>query len=200
MLAALDRLNLAGNTLLIVTSDNGGILDNNGPDMEHGIGAPDANEGHLFNGPLRGTKSTAYEGGTRVPFIARWPGRVPPGDSSALISHVDMIASFAALTGQKLVDAAGPDSFDVLPALLGEKTGREYLVEHGNVLSLRKGQWKLVPVGGGKKGKRGSAQKAELYNLADDLGETKDVAVQHPEIVKEMTAMLEQIREKGRSR
>ncbi len=207
VLAALDRLNLAGNTLLVVTSDNGGVLDNNGPDMEHGIGSPDANEGHLFNGPLRGTKGSAYEGGTRVPFIARWPGRIPPGTSDALICHVDMLASFAALTGRKLPEAAGPDSINVLAALLGDKAGREHLVEHayGNVLALREGPWKLVPAtaadpGKGKRGGKRGPAATELYHLGDDLGETRDVADRHPEVVREMTARLEQIRERGRTR
>lgn len=207
VLAALDRLDLTGNTLLIVTSDNGGVLDNNGPDMEHGIGSPDANEGHLFNGPLRGVKGTAYEGGTRVPFIARWPGRIPPGTSDALVCHADMLASVAALTGRELPEAAGPDSFNVLAALLGDKAGREHLVEHAhsNVLALRVGPWKLVPAAGagagkGKRGGKRGPAAAELYNLADDLGETRDVADRHPEVVREMTERLEQIRERGRTR
>jgi len=115
-----------------------------------------------------------------------------------------MLASFAALTGQKLIEAAGPDSFNILPALLGDKTGREYLVEQGRVLSLRKGTWKLVPTGaGGGKGKKAGKRAPstpELYNLADDLSETKNVAAQHPDIVKEMSAKLEEIKSKGRSR
>jgi arylsulfatase A-like enzyme len=204
VLAALDRLKLTDNTLVIVTSDNGGVLDNNGPDKEHGIGSPEANNGHLHNGMLRGGKGSPFEGGTRVPFLARWPGHIPQGDSAALICHVDMLASFAALTGQKLPDTAGPDSFDVLPALLGGTTGRETLVEHGGVLALRQGTWKLIPPAEGAKAKknkkRGTGPDAQLYNLANDLGETKNVAAEHPDRVREMTAVLDRIREQGRSR
>ena len=194
---ALEKLKLADNTLLIVTSDNGGVLDANGPDKEHG-GTVESNNGHLHNGPLRGGKGTPFEGGTRLPFIARWPGHVAPGDSDALICHVDMLASFAALTGQKLPDTAGPDSFNVLPALLGGKTGREHLVEVGN--GLRLGQWKLIDVpAGARKGKR-PGTGVQLYNLATDLGETNNLAAQHPDIVEKMSKMLDEIREKGRSR
>ncbi len=204
VLAALERLKLAENTLVIVTSDNGGVLDNNGPDKEHGVGSPEANNGHAFNGPLRGTKGSAYEGGTRVPFIARWPGHIPTGDSAALLCHADMLASFAALTGQKLPETAAPDSFNVLPALLGDKTGREVLVEQGGVLALRKGTWKLIPPAQGGKVKRGkkggAAPGAQLYDLATDLGETRNVADQHPDLVESMTAQLDKIRDAGRSR
>ncbi len=205
VLASLERLKLADNTLVIVTSDNGGVLDPNGPDTEHG-GTVETNNGHLHNGPLRAGKGSPYEGGTRVPFLVRWPGRIKPGVSDALICHVDMLASMAAMTGQRLVEAAGPDSFNVLPALLGEKLGkpcRDHLVEHGNRLAIRKGPWKLIPgdtaVAAAKKKKK-SAGANELYNLAEDIGETNNVAATHPELVKEMTALLQRIRENGRSR
>jgi arylsulfatase A-like enzyme len=141
-----------------------------------------------------------------VPFLVRWPGRIRPGVSAELICHVDMLATMAALTGQTLPAEAGPDSFNVLPALLGEKLAkpcREHLVEHGNVLALRKGPWKLIPAGGakpGKKSKPGAAAGVQLYNLTDDLGETNNIASQHPEIVQEMTALLQRVREQGRSR
>jgi arylsulfatase A-like enzyme len=205
VMAALDRLKLANNTLIIVTSDNGGVLDTNGPDHVNS-GTVETNDGHPQNGVLRGTKGSPYEGGTRVPFIARWPGHVKTGTSGELICHVDMLATAAALTGQKLAGAAGPDSFSILPALLGEKLDkpcRDHLVEQGSALALRKGSWKLIPAapaGKGKKGKGRGPKSAELYNLADDLSETKNVADQHPEIVKEMTALLQTVHEKGRSR
>jgi len=203
---ALQRLQLADDTLVIVTSDNGGTLDNNGPDTEHGVGSPDANSGHLHNGLLRGGKGSGYEGGTRVPFIARWPGRIQPGTSSALIAHVDMLASFAAFTGQTLAEADGPDSFNVLPALLDGKPGRAHLVEHGRGLNLRLGTWKYLPPqnAAGKKGRKakpsGPVPRGELYDLSQDIGETQNVASQHPEIVKKMQAMLKEIDAKGRSR
>ena len=222
VLAALDRCKLAEKTLVIITSDNGGILDSNGPDKEHG-GTVESNNGHLFNGVLRGTKGTIWEGGTRLPLLTRWPGHIQPGVSGALLCHVDMLASFAALTGQQLAAGDGPDSVNVLPALLGEKTDqpcREWLIEqnnNGSALALRKNEWKFIPGhGGGKAARRKKAQpekpseavadndlppaSGELYNLAADLSETKNIAAQHPEIAKEMAAKLKQIHEQGRSR
>ncbi len=223
VLDTLDRLQLAGRTLVIVTSDNGGVLDNNGPDKVHGIGDPDATNGHRPNGPLRGTKGTLWEGGTRVPFIASWPGRIAPGVSDALICHVDMLASFAALTGQTLAEADGPDSFNVLPELLGEKRQkpcRDHLVVQNNTggaVALRVGPWKYIPgAPGGRAARRKKAEPGkpseaapgkdipppagQLFNLADDIGETKDVAAGNPKRVAEMAARLREIQTKGRSR
>jgi len=220
---ALRRLGLADSTLVIVTSDNGGILDNNGPDAEHGVGPPGANNGHLFNGVLRGTKGTVWEGGTRLPFIIRWPGHIKPGVSDALICQVDMLASFAALTGQSLASADGPDSLNVLPAMLGQHTDRpcrEFLIEQnnsGSALAIRKGTWKYIPRQGGSKAVRRKKPKprdpseavadrdlpsvsGQLYNLADDLSETKNVAASHPEIVAELAARLGEFKKNGRSR
>jgi arylsulfatase A-like enzyme len=223
VLDTLDRLKLAENTLVIVTSDNGGVLDNNGPDKEHGIGSPEANNGHAFNGVLRGTKGTVWEGGTRLPFITRWPGHIQPGVSTALICQVDMLASFAALTSQQLADADAPDSFNVLPALLGEKTDkpcREFLIEqnnNGSALALRKNNWKFIPGHpGGKAARRKKAEPekpseavadrdlpppiGELYNLATDLSETTNIAALHRDIVAELSAKLEELKSKPRSR
>ncbi|MBI4877643.1 MAG: sulfatase-like hydrolase/transferase, partial [Acidobacteria bacterium] len=199
--AALDKLNLAGNTLLIVTSDNGPVVDDGYAD-----GSVEALDGHAPAGPLRGGKYSIYEGGTRVPFIARWPKRIKPGVSDALIGQYDFMASFAALTGRSLAEDAGPDSINVLPALLGEsRQGRDHLVEHAQGLALRQGNWKLVaptvPAGGGKKQAGKNAVRApELYNLAGDVGETKDLAGQNPQLVREMLTRLEKIRSSGRSR
>jgi len=201
IMEALDRLNLADRTLLVVTSDNGGVLDANGPDTVHG-GTVETNNGHAYNGPLRGNKGSVYEGGTRVPLVARWPGKVKAGVSDELICHVDMLATAAALTGQTLPDDAGPDSFNILAALLGQAGGtpcRDHLVEHGGGLAIRKGPWKCIP-GGGKGKAKGAAGGAQLYNLADDIGETRNVAAMHPEIVKELSALLDEVRRKGRSR
>ena len=115
--------------------------------------------------------------------------------------------SFAALTGQKLDDADAPDSFNVLPALLGEsKTGRDHLVEHASVLSLRLGHWKYIEPSEGPKVNRntntelGNDPMGQLYNLAADLGETRNLASEHPDRVKEMSALLQKLREQGRSR
>jgi len=205
VLETLDRLNLADNTLVIVSSDNGGVMDDGYQD-----GAVEDANGHRCNGPLHGYKGSLWEGGHREPFLARWPGRITPGSTSdELICLVDLMATFAAVAGQKLTGEAGPDSFNALPALLGEKRDkpvRDHLVLQAggvNRLALRKGQWKLIPGnpgGKGPKGKKVAATRVQLFNLADDLGELKDVAAQHPETVKEMSALLEQVRTQGRSR
>jgi arylsulfatase A-like enzyme len=208
VMAAVDRLGLAGNTLLIATSDNGPVLDDGYAD-----GAVADLHAHAPAGPLRGGKYSSYEGGTRMPFLLRWPKRVKPGVSDALVCQIDLLASLAALVGQELPDDAGPDSFNVLPALLGEsKQGRDHLVEQGRGLALRQGAWKFIPKAqprGRKaaKGKKaappadaGAAPQGELYNLADDLGEMKDLAARHGDKVKEMADLLQAIRRKGRTR
>ena len=192
VMETLDRLKLTNDTLLIVTSDNGPVVDDGYAD-----GSVEKLNGHTPAGPLKGGKYSLYEGGTRMPFIARWPGRIKPGVSDVLVCQVDFLASFAALAGQKIDASAGPDSLNVLPALLGEsKKGREYLVEHAGGLALRKGEWKLIP-------KRTQAKKeipTELYNLKSDIGETKNVAAENPKMVEEMTAELEKVKSAGRSR
>ncbi len=211
VLEALDRLQLNEQTLVIVTSDNGGTLDDNGPDVEHGMGTRDMDSGHLHNGPWRAGKGSAYEGGTRVPFIARWTGRIPSGTSDALLAHVDMLATLAALTGQSLSAQDAPDSFQILPALLTGAPGRDHLVEQGRTLALRQGSWKYLPAAGsdpvkgqakGKKRKldQGVVTQAELYHLGDDPGETKNLAREKTDIVRQLQNQLDRIQEQGRSR
>jgi len=206
VLAALDRLKLADNTLVIFSSDNGGVLDPNGPDVEHG-GTVETNNGHLFNGPLSGTKGGLIEGGHRVPFIARWPGRIKAGGvSKQMISLVDLLATFAAVTGAALPPEAGPDSINVLPALLDASLAepvRKDLVMHSGAgaLAIREGDWKLIPAGGqGQPAKKKGAAGGALYNLAQDLGEQKNLYAEHPEIVKRLADLLEKYRTEGRSR
>ena len=203
VLKTLDKLKLADNTLVFVTSDNGGVLDHG--DTVERDGDVKSNNGHAFNGPLRGTKGTAYEGGTRVPLIAYWPGKIKPGTSDELVCLVDTLATCAALTRQPLAANAGPDSFNLLPVLLGEKRDkpvRDHLIEHSQRMGVRQGPWKLLTAGRGKKPAKGTEAnpRPELYNLADDIGETNDLAKQYPEKVKELTALLEQVRREGRSR
>jgi arylsulfatase A-like enzyme len=189
--AALDRLGLANDTLVILSSDNGGVMDDGYAD-----GAVRDANGHRCNGPLRGFKGGLYEGGTREPFIARWPGHVPAGKTSGdLVCLVDMLATTAAVAGRELPAEAGPDSFNVLPVLLGQKAVRDHVVIHGGGRqAIRQGPWKLIPPA------RAGGAAVELYNLADDLGETKNVAADHPDKVKELTARLQQIRQSGHSR
>jgi arylsulfatase A-like enzyme len=149
---------------------------------------------HKPAGPLRGGKSTVFEGGTREPFLVRWPGHVPAGKTSdALVCQIDLLASLAALTEQKLPNLAGPDSVNVLPALLGNAPqGRESLVEQGRAIAVRQGKWKLIEAGDGPKA------APQLYNLADDLGETRNLAAKEPARVAELSQLLESIRHKGR--
>jgi len=193
LLATLDRLKLTGNTLVIFTSDNGPVVDDGYDD-----GSVEALGSHKPAGPFRGGKYSIYEGGTRVPFLASWPARVKPGVSDALISQVDLSASFAALTGRPPAGAVGPDSLDVLPALLGEsRKGRDHLVEHAQGIALRKGPWKLIPARAAQ-GKK-AASSLELFNLDGDIGETKNVAAANPEVVREVSALLEKVRTGGRS-
>jgi len=202
ILKALDRLNLTGNTLVILSSDNGPVVDDGYRD-----GAVENLNGNKPAGRLRGGKYSAYDGGTRVPFIVRWPGHVKPGDTDALVSQTDFTATFAALTGQTLTAADAPDSFNVLPALLGQsKIGRDHLVEHAGVLSLIEGRWKLIEPGKGPKvlvntsTETGQAPQPQVYDLQTDLGEKHNVAAEHPDIVEKLSARLKKIRNDGRSR
>jgi arylsulfatase A-like enzyme len=193
ILEKLDTLGLTENTLVILSSDNGGLHDNNGPDAKHGIGDPDATNGHRPNGVLRGTKSTVWEGGTRVPFIVRWPAKVKPGTSAALMSQMDLTASLAALTNGKIPAGQARDSENHLAALLGDDPkGRECLIEQSNnglPFGFRQGSLKLIP-NVGRQGSKG----IELYNLAEDLSESKNIAAAHPEKVTEMKAKLERLK------
>ena len=198
----LDRLNLTENTLLILTSDNGPVVDDGYQDQ-----AVEKLSGHKPSGPLRGGKYSAFDAGTRVPFTVRWPEPITPGESDALSCQIDFIASLAALTGQKINAGDAPDSFDVLPALMGKSSsGRNHLVEHAGTFSLIKGHWKYIEPSNGAKIawhvniELGNDPQPQLYNLKDDLGEIHNLATDHPEIVKELAALLEKIKIDGRSR
>jgi arylsulfatase A-like enzyme len=199
VIAALEKHNLADNTLVIFTSDNGPVVDDGYAD-----GAAADLNGHKPAGPLRGGKYSLYEGGTRVPFIVSWPGRVKAGESDAIVTQVDFMASFAALLGKELPADAAPDSFNVMPALLGEsKTGRQYVIEHaGGAQSIRKGNWKLVPNPPRPRAQqnRGAAGPPELYDLVNDIGETKNLAKEHPDVVEELSDLLEKVQAQDRTR
>ncbi|MEO6036113.1 MAG: arylsulfatase [Verrucomicrobiota bacterium] len=201
IMKTISRLRLDENTLIIVTSDNGPVLDDGYAD-----GAVKDLNGHKPAGPLRGGKYSVYEAGTRVPFVARWPKRIKPGESAALISQVDCFATFAALAGQKLSPEAAPDSFDILPALLGNSNeAREYFVEDARVQSLRKGPWKFIAAAetaqkSAGAANRGIASGPQLYNLSDDIGETKNLAEQNPDLTKELAEKLSQFQTVNRTR
>ena len=178
------ELGLADNTLIIFTSDNG-------PHQEAGADPDYFNS----NGPLRGYKRDLYEGGIRVPMIARWPGRIAAGSETEHISAFwDVFPTLAQLVGQSVTEDR--DGISFLPTLTGEgeQTQHEYLYwefhERGGRLAARKGDWKAVqyevlsqPDG-----------PLELYDLATDVGEQNDVAAQHPEVVEEMKAVFRSAR------
>jgi arylsulfatase A-like enzyme len=202
VLETLDRLKLAERTLVVFTSDNGPVVDDGYQDE-----AVEKLNGHRPAGPLRGGKYSAFDGGTRVPMIVRWPGRVKPDVSDALVGQVDLLASFAALTGQALGPQDGPDSLEAMGALLGEsRTGRDQLVEQGGALSLITVRWKLISPSQGPKVNRetntelGNDPQPQLYDLTVDLGERRNVAAEHPDVVRDLTERLDRIRQEGRSR
>jgi arylsulfatase A-like enzyme len=196
---ALNELGLADNTLLILTSDNGPVLnDGYMDDAAERVGD------HRPSGPLRGGKGSLFEGGTRGPFVVRWPAKVKAGSSDALVCQVDLIASLARLVGEKLNEGTAPDSSDVLSALMGESgVGRDALVEQGAGLALRNGNWKYIaprpgpPVNPNTRTELGASGRPQLYNLEDDLAETRNVAMQHPEKVAELARLLDQVRAAG---
>lgn len=196
LVEALERHGLLDSTLIVFSSDNGGVLnDGYQDDAVAKLGS------HRPNGPFRGGKYSNFEGGTRIPMVVHWPARVQGGTSDALISQVDFLRSFAALNGVNLPPGAGPDSENVLNALLGEsKQGRQLLVEQAGALSLRDGPWKYISPGKGAKVDRGTNTELgndpapQLYDLAADVGEKRNIASQHPDRVRTMAAKLEKIR------
>jgi arylsulfatase A-like enzyme len=199
ILAALDRLDLAKDTIVIWSSDNGPVVDDGYQDD-----AVKKLGDHKPAGPWRGGKYSNFEGGTRVPFLVRWPARVKPGVSEALVCQVDFPASFAALTGQEFPSATGPDSVNILPVLLGEsKARRDHLIEHASVLSVRQGPWKYIEPGNGPKlnnntgTEMGNDPQPQLYHLANDPGERSNLAREQPEKLRELEALLKRVRGQG---
>ena len=203
ILEKLESLGISKNTIIIFSSDNGPVLDDGYDD-----GAVTQLNGHNPRGPLRGGKSSAFEAGTRVPFLVRWPGVVKPGSvSDALVCQIDLIASFADFFGQKLSANDAPDSQNLFNAFTGKSpTGREILVEQGGGFSLVKGNWKYIEPSQGPKVQKltgtetGRSEVPQLYDLKNDIGESKNLAEQHPDIVKELAAILQKVRADGRSR
>jgi arylsulfatase A-like enzyme len=196
ILGALDRLALADNTLVIVTSDNGPVVDDGYQDQAvERLGA------HRPGGPLRGGKYSALLAGTRVPFLLRWPARVKPGVSGALVGQVDPFASLAALAGHRLGADAAPDSQDVLPALLGtSRSGRDWLVAQAGALSVIQDRWKYIEPREGPKVEvntnveLGNDLAPQLYDLEADIGETRNVAPDDPARVAALAGLLERVR------
>lgn len=187
VMKTLERLGLAQNTLVIFSSDNGA-----GPTNE---------DGHHPNGPWRGKKSQLWEGGHRVPFLARWPGRIAPGTTSDdLVCLVDLMATAAAAAGEQLPAGTAPDSFDLLPTLLGQpkQLKRDSVVVMSGMgeLALRQGQWKYIPdldVADGWNAafkKPNQPARPALFDLSKDKGETKNLFKDHPDIARQMAEQL----------
>lgn len=194
----LDSLHLADNTILIFTSDNGPVIDDGYQDQ-----ALEMLNGHTPMGIYRGGKYSAYEAGTRIPFIIRWPGGIEPGKQDALFSQIDVYASIAELLGQPLRKGAAPDSEGHLNVLLGkESTAREYVVQQNlnNTLAVVKGQWKYIEPSDAPaievwtKMELGNDKQPQLYNLASDPSEKDNVANEHPEVVDQLAGLLKEVR------
>jgi arylsulfatase A-like enzyme len=203
VLAALDASGMAGNTLVIVTSDNGA----------HWLPEEIARWGHRANDSLRGQKADIWDGGHRIPFLARWPGRIRPDTtSSETVCLTDLMGTMAEITGYRLPRDAGEDSYSILPALSGPKPAkpiREAIVHHSmqGHFSIRQGEWKLN-IGRGSGGftppveyqPKPGEPAGELFNMARDEAETTNLYQEHPEIVARLTALLERYQRQGYSR
>ncbi|MBM3858932.1 MAG: arylsulfatase [Verrucomicrobia bacterium] len=211
ILDALDRLGFAKDTLVIFTSDNGGVTGSGRDDSPQAVAEK---AGLKVNGALRGRKHTIWEGGFKVPFLVRWPGKAAAGSvCNEMVSLADILATTAAIVGEKLPAAskAAQDSYNILPAILGKSSGkplRADMIVHSadGVFAIRRGPWKYIegiPVDNIKPGirkTRADEFRAQLYNLQDDPAETKDVSAQHPDVVKELVALLDRYRDGDYSR
>ncbi len=216
VLDALERSGVAQNTLVIFTSDNGAEITG---EVDPGVYDRVQQFDHRSSGELRGAKRDAWEGGHRVPFIARWPGKIKTGTvSQETMCHVDFMATVAAIVGEKLPDDAAEDSVNGLPALLGEKLSasvREAIVLHSaqGKFAIRKGDWVLIDAPSGDDNRaRGEpqwlknerlytqhAQPGELYNLREDLAQRYNRFDEKPMLVSELKTLLEQYKHQGRS-
>jgi arylsulfatase A-like enzyme len=204
ILNTLDRLHLAENTLVIFTSDNGPVVDDGYQDQ-----AAELLQNHKPSGPLRGGKYSAFDAGTRVPFVVRWPARCEPRVSDAMLSQIDLFASFAQLTRQRLSAEAAPDSFNMLNVITGKKSkDRPYVIEHASsgALSILHNGWKYIEPNNGIKVQaftgieKGSDPLPQLYHLSNDIGEQKNLAQVYPGRVQELAGLLQQVKAAQRTR
>jgi len=204
VLDALERNGQAGETLVIVTSDNGCS-----PSADYKVLRE---HGHNPSYVFRGTKADIFEGGHHIPFIARWPGRVKAGSvCDDTVCLTDLLATCADIVGVKLPDDAGEDSVSILAGLLGTSKGplREATVHQSmnGSLALRKGPWKLElcgDSGGWSSPKPGSAEAkdlppVQLYDMRGDVSERKNVAAEHGDVLEELRALLQNYIDNGRS-
>ena len=202
---ALEENQLKDNTLIIFTSDNG-CAPMAGIDEMIGYG-------HHPSYVYRGHKADIFEGGHRVPFLVQWPARIKGGtESNETVCLTDLMATIAAITGGRLPDNAGEDSFNLMPALLQESYStplREATVHHsvGGNFSIRQGKWKLIfcPGSGGwsypkpKEARKAGLPFFQLYDLESDEGEKENLVEQHPEVVDRLTKLMEKYIREGRS-
>lgn len=203
LMNVVDREKLTDNTLFIFISDNGCSPQADYPEL--------AAKGHNPSGPLRGHKADIYEGGHRVPFIARWPGQIPANTvSSNTTCATDLLATCAEILGYELPDNAGEDSISMMPSFREEaEAPRRHLVSHSvnGSFAIRKGQVKLClcPGSGGWSAPRpgrddtSSGPLVQLFDLDQDLGETTNLAEDRKELVEELTKLMEQFVADGRS-
>ena len=202
----LDKHGLTENTIFIFSSDNGPVYDDGYQDgTTVRTSSKESDRGHDGSGPYRGGKYQIYEGGTRVPFIVRWPAKIQPGTSDAMVTQTDFMSSFANLLGVEMPEGAAIDSQDTLDALLGGKRGCEpYMLEEAGGVALRHGNWKLtVSYPRKKKGKAPKNQKPaspakpnlKLYDLSNDIMEANNIVADHPERTAAMLAIVQQLRE-----
>lgn len=198
VMQALDRKGQLENTLIIFTSDNGGLNPRNEQfakqwKMEEMWQAQ--KQGHRINGPLSLGKHDVHDGGFRVPFIVRWPGKIPAGKvSDELICSTDVMATCAAVLGVELPDHAAVDSLNLLPLWRGqsEKSDRDSVILDGSdgTFAIRRGPWKYIEKNSVKPARPGSGED-QLYNLVSDIGERTNVIQQYPEVVTELRAQLD---------
>jgi len=198
ILKTLKRLGIDKNTVVILSSDNGPVVDDGYKDQ-----AVELLGDHKPAGGFRGGKYSSFEGGTRVPGILSWPGTVKPAVSDKLLCQVDMLATFAGLLKVKIPVDAAPDSENHLSAWLNNGgKGREYLVLQNvqNNLSVEDGTWKFIAPGKGPAYSKetniefGNLDKNQLYNLAEDKGEKENLAIRHPDQVARLSTKLEEIK------
>ncbi|WP_205753300.1 sulfatase family protein [Aquirufa ecclesiirivi] len=199
IMSQLKHLGIANNTMIIFSSDNGPVLDDGYQD-----GAVTQLNGHKPWGVLRGGKYSTYEAGTRVPMLINWPAKIKPQVSDAMVCQIDFVASFANFFNKKLPGSEASDSENMLNALLGKSLeGRKVLVKQGmNSVAIVRGEWKYIePNAGPSINKLVNIELAnstlpQLYNLKLDIGEKNNVASQHPELVKELSEILQGIKNK----
>ncbi|MDC1105571.1 arylsulfatase [Prolixibacteraceae bacterium] len=190
----LDKEGILENTIIVVTSDNGPVLnDGYYDDAVEKLGE------HKPWGSLRGGKYSLYEAGARVPFITYWKGHIKPVVSDAIVCQVDLMSSFAHMLGSDII---GPDSENILPALLGEsKKGRETLITEATSRTLlRQGNWILIPPYQGKAVNEfvdievGNDNDYQLFNVKEDIGQQHNLASSNPEKLEEMKKLFIELR------